>query len=163
MTGIAVGDGLEKNGPPPFLDQALLALNCVHYRKRIVAIDAFGMHGIGIYARANAGQAVKGHGFPGGLSTHAVKIIHEVEDDGQPTLHGIIPQFPELAHGGKVHGLPGRSASHRGIPNVRNYDTILAVYFLEEGRPHRDIGRPSHDGVVGQDPKRRKEGMHGPS
>ncbi len=67
----------------------------------------------------------------------------------------------KLPHAGKIHGFPRGSATHGGITDIGNHKTILAVDFLKQGGASRYVGRPTHDRIVGVNPKRSKERMHG--
>ena len=112
VSGIAIGNGLEKNGSFTFLNESLLALDRVHHRQGVIAIHPFGMHGLWVHACPHSGQTIESHGLARRLASHPIKVIHEVEDDGQPSAHRGIPKLLELAHRRKIHRFPCRAASH---------------------------------------------------
>ena len=157
----AVGDGIEQHRAAAFEEQLLLAAERVDDGQRIVAVDAFGMHLLGIDARADARDELARPWSRPRLPAHAVEIVHAVEDDRQAAAQRFVPQLAVLVHRGEGDAFPHRTAAERGVADVGDHDAGLAVHPLEQRRAGRDRARAAHDRVVGIDAERREEGVHG--
>ena len=103
------------------------------------------MHGLRVHAHADARQDVVAHGFAGGLATHAVEVVEEVEPDRRIALHTVLPQGAVLVHGGQHHGFPDGTAAHGRVTDVRNHDACPAVDALEQGRAGGDVRGATDD------------------
>ena len=160
MTTDTVGQGFEQDWTAAFFDDLTLAQDRVGNRQWVVTVDALGVHGIWVYTSANTGECTVGHGFTLSLATHAVEVIKEVKDDWQTTFVGVVPELVELVHRGEVEGFPNWATTHRGVTDVGDGQTRLAVDFLEQGGASSDVSRTTNDGVVGVDAEWGKEGVH---
>ena len=87
MSGISISNRFQKHGSVSLFEQCLFTTDGIGHGQWIVSVHTLGMHRIRINSRTNTGKKVKGHGFTGCLSAHAVEIIHEIKNDGQSALH----------------------------------------------------------------------------
>ena len=161
MSGKSIGNGFKEYRTTSLLQHLSLTLDCIYNRKGIVTIHALGVHGVRIHSCTHSGKHVKSHGLPGSLTTHAVEIIHEVEDNWQSSAQRFIPKLMILPHPSKVHGFPSGSAPHGGVADIGNNETIPAIDLLEQGGTSCYVGRTAHDRIVRKNPERSKERMHG--
>ncbi len=79
MTGDAIGDDIEKRGAFSVEQKLFLALSGVGDGQRIVTVDALSVHLFRVDAGTNTSDHSVAHRFAGGLSAHAIVIVHDVE------------------------------------------------------------------------------------
>ena len=110
MATIAIGDDIQQAGA--FLAQqgVFLATESIDDGKRIVAINALGLHGIGTEAGTNAGSKVVAHRLAACLSAHGILIVHNAEEDWKTTLHVVLPKSTELVHTSESHAFKDGTA-----------------------------------------------------
>ena len=160
VAGETVGDGVHEDGAAPLLQDLLLAGGRIRDGQRVEAVDALGVHGLGIEGRAHAGEDLVAHGLAEGLAAHAVEVVEEVEQDRRVATVLLAPQGAELVHRREVHGLPHGATGHGGVTDVGDDDAGLAVDALEEGRTVRDGGGATDDRVVRVGTEGQEEGVH---
>ncbi len=161
MAADAIRDGVEQHRPTAFGQHLLLAAEGIDDRQRVVSVHALGVHLVGIDSGSHARDVSHPHGLADGLPAHAVKIIHAVENDGQAAAQRLVPELAVLVHGGKRDAFPHGAAAERGIADVGDHDSRLAIDALEQCRSGGDGTGTAHDRVVGVDAERREERMHG--
>ena len=98
MAAVTVGDNVQKRRTLLLKKIGFLAVESVDDRERVVAVNSFGIHGVGLEAGSQAGREHIAHGLAPGLSTHGVLVVHHVEQDWQPALHVAFPECVELIH-----------------------------------------------------------------
>ncbi len=91
MSAEAVRDGVEKHRSAALSEDLLLAAEGVDDGERIVAVDALGMHLVGVHTSANTSDELHAHGFTDWLSAHPIKIVHAVEHDRQAATERFVP------------------------------------------------------------------------
>ena len=127
MPGEPVGDGVQQDRAAALREDLLFTLEGIDNGQGVVAVDALGVHLLGVDARTDAGDELLAHRLTVGLATHTVEIVHAVEDDGQAAAQGLVPQVAVLVHAGECDALPHRAAAERGVPDVGHDDAGLAV------------------------------------
>ncbi len=160
MAGEAVGERIEEDRSAAFAEDLLLAADGVDDREGVVAVDALGVHLLGVDARTDAREDVVAHRLAGGLAAHAVLIVEDVEDDRESALVRAFPEHLVLVHRGEAERFPHRSAAHRSVADVGDDDAGLRVDFLEESGAGRDVRGSADDCVVRVDAERGEEGVH---
>ena len=160
VAGEAVGDGVHEDGAAALLEDLLLAGGRIRDGQRVEAVDALGVHGLGVEGRAHTGEDLISHGLAEGLAAHAVEVVEEVEQDRRVAAVLLAPQRAELVHGREVHGLPHGATGQGGVTDVGDDDAGLAVDALEQGRAVGDRGGAADDGVVRVGAKGQEEGVH---
>ena len=160
MAGEAVGDGVHEDGAAALLEDLLLAGGRVRDGQRVDAVDALGVHGLGVEGRAHAGEDLITHGLAESLAAHAVEVVEEVEQDRRVAAVLLTPQGTELVHRRKVHGLPHGAAGQGSVTDVGDDNAGLAIDALEQGRAVRDRGGAADDRVVRVGAKGQEEGVH---
>ena len=160
VAGEAVGDGVHEDGAAALLEDLLLAGGRVRNGQRIEAVDALGVHGLGVEGRAHAGEDLISHGLAEGLTAHAVEVVEEVEQDRRVATVLLAPQGTELIHRREVQGLPHGATGQGGVTDVGDDDAGLAVDALEQGRAVRDRGGAADDRVVRVGAEGQEEGVH---
>ena len=160
VAGEAVGDGVHEDGAAALLEDLLLAGGRVRNGQRIEAVDALGVHGLGVEGRAHAGEDLVAHGLAEGLAAHAVEVVEEVEQDRRVSTVLLAPQGAELIHRREVQGLPHGATGQGGVTDVGDDDAGLAVDALEQGRAVRDRGGAADDRVVRVGAEGQEEGVH---
>ena len=161
MAADAIGDGVEKNRAAALGDDLFLAPEGVDERQWIVAVDALGVHLLGVDSGAQAGDELHAHGFAKRLAAHAVVVVHAVEDDGQAPAERGVPQLAVLVHRRKRDAFPDRPAGKAGVADVADDDAGLAVDPLVERGAGGDGAGSADDGVVRIDAEGCEEGVHG--
>ena len=160
VAGEAVGDGVHEDGAAALLEDLLLASGRIRDGQRVEAVDALGVHGLGVEGRTDAGEDLVAHGLAEGLAAHAVEVVEEVEQDRRVATVLLAPQRAELVHRREVHGLPHGATGHGGVTDVGDDDAGLAVDALEECRAVRDRRGSADDRVVRVGAKGQEEGVH---
>jgi len=112
VAAVTIGKHIEQYGTAFFFQDNAFTTVGVDNGQRVVTIHPFGMHLVGVETGTDAGSDAVAHGFATGLTTHAVLVVHDVDNEGQTTLHVTVPQFVELVHGGEGQTFPDGTASH---------------------------------------------------
>ena len=155
----AIRHEVEQHGAFRLRDGNLSAV-CVDDRERVEAVHALRMHGGGHYARRDARDHVIAHRFAARLTTHAIKVVVDVEDDRHAATV-FAPKGANLIHRGDHQALPDRAAGDGTIANVANdHAGLLVAEFVERGT-RCDAAAAADDCVVREDAKRREERVHG--
>ena len=148
-------------------DRTVAALNVLSSRdhgvddgKRIIAVDRLGVHVLGVDAGADAGQPLVRHGLADRLAAHAVEVVDDEEDDGQPASVLGIHERLQLRHGGEVEGFPDRAGPRGSVADAGDHQARLRLKPVIEGGPSGQRSRAADDGVVRIDPERREERVH---
>ena len=131
MTRQAVGDGIHQDRTLTGEQQLLLATNSVGDSQGVIPIDSLSVHGLRIDPCSHASEDFVAHCLATGLTTHAIEVVEEVEQDRRIATRRFGPQGPELVHGGEHHGFPHWATPHGGITDIGHDDTGLAVDPLE--------------------------------
>jgi len=139
VAAVAVGEDVKQHGALFFFQDLSFPAVGVDHRQGVVAVDPFGMELGGVKAGADTGGHAVTHCFPAGLTSHAVLVVHDVDDQGEASLHVALPQFGKLVHGGEGKSFPNRSASQGGIPDIGDHNALFTVDFFEEGCAYGDI------------------------
>ena len=160
VSAVTVGDNVQKSRTLLLKKVGFLAVESVDDRERIVTVNSFGIHGVGLEAGSQACREHIAHGLAPGLSTHGVLVVHHVEQDWQPALHVAFPKCVELIHRGECHAFEDWSSGHRAVTEVGDDDALLAVDLLVKGRSHGDRSGTADDGVVRIDSERCEECVH---
>ena len=163
VSGEAVGDGVGEHRSAARVEEFAFAGDGVGDGERVEAVDTFGVHGLRVHAHTDARQDVVAHGFAGGLPTHAVEVVEEVEPDRRIALHTVFPQGAVLVHGCQHHGFPDGAAAHGCVTDVRDHDACPAVDALEQRRTGGDVRGAADDGVVRHGTERGEESVHRPA
>ena len=160
MSAETIGDRIEQNRAfAPFEDR-LLAAEGINDGERIVSVNPFGVHLFRVHTGADASDELHAHGFAEGLASHAVKVVHAIEDDRQSPAERRIPKIAILIHRRERDSLPNRTAGEGGISNVRHHNTALAIHPLIESRARRNRTGAANNRIVGVNSKGREEGVH---
>ncbi len=130
MAAYPVCKSIEKHRPSFLQEYLFLSLKGINYCKRIISVNSFCMHHVGINTCTNPGKNSITHCFPHGLSSHPVEVIHKVENEWQTSFILTFPESIELVHRGKCNSFPYRPATHRGITDVTYHDPWFPVYFF---------------------------------
>ena len=160
MSAEAVGGDLKQNRTFLFLQEFAFAFVGIDHGKRIVTIHPFGMHLLRIDAGTDAGCHAVSHGLTAGLASHAVLVVHDVDDDRQSAFHIPFPQLFKLVHGGKGNAFPYGTAGHAGITDIGHHDAGFAVYLFIQGGTYRYVTAAANNGIVGIHSEGSEKGMH---
>jgi len=160
MPAEAVAFDIEQRGPLPRDQPRPLARHGIGDGKGVRAVHRLGVERAGRDPRADARQTLPPHRLAHGLAAHGVEVVGEEEEDRQPLPAAVLPEPPELAHGGEVHRLPHRAAACRAVARMGDRDRAVLRQPPPQCRPRRDPRRGADDGVVGIAAERRKEGVH---
>ncbi len=162
MTGESVGDGVQQYRPFALRQDLFFAGNRIDDSEWIITVYALGMHLLRVQARPKAREDAKAAGLPDRLTAHPVEVVHEVDNQGETAAMRFVEQGFELLHGREAERFPGGTAGGRGIADIGDHDSGLAVDALEQGCADADVRGAADYRVVGIDAKRSEEGVHGP-
>ena len=98
MAGVAVGQRVHQHRAALGLEYLELAPHGFNDGQWAVAVDALGVHLLGIHPGADACQEVIAHRLTARLAAHGVLVIHDVEQERQTTLHIAFPEGVVLIH-----------------------------------------------------------------
>ena len=161
VAGVAVCDGVEQDGATPVAEDVELAAHSLDDCERVVAVDALGVHLLGVDACADARGEVIAHRLAACLTAHCVLVVHDVDHDWEAALHVAFPQRAELVHGRERHAFPDGAAAHGAVSDVADDDARLAVDLLVERGADGYGAGAADDGVVGVDAEGEEKGVHG--
>ena len=97
-----VGDRIQQNRSAAFAQHFPLTAESIDDRQWIVSVYALRVHLLGIDSCADAGNKLNAHGLAEGLASHAVEVIHAVENDRQAAAQGLVPEMAVLIHGAET-------------------------------------------------------------
>ena len=130
MSAVSVGYDVKQGRSQLLFEQGLLAAECVDDSERVVSVHALCVPGVRLESGSDSCRIGVSHSLAPCLSAHCILVVHHVDEHRQTALHISFPEGVELVHGSEGHTFEHRSACHCTVSEVRNHDTLLAVYLL---------------------------------
>ena len=161
MSKQTVSYNIQENRAFATLCQRQLTAVCIDYCQRIVSVNSLCMKLTLRHTGSHTCQFTITHGLSASLSTHAVRVVINIEDQGKSALFAFLPKSTVLIHSCKGKSLPYRTPSHGTVSQIGYHYAILIVAFLKQCSTCRDGCGTAYQCIVGIYTKRQEKRMHG--
>ena len=158
VTRCSVCDDLQHCGAFAAEKEILLSRCCVDDCERVITVDGFRVHLIGIYARADSRRLTPSHRFALRLTAHSVEVVEHVEEYRKSAA--LAPELSDLVHGGHIERFENGTSAECAVAGVCYDDAFFVIGSLIERRAHCDCRRAADDSVVREYTEGNEECVH---